>query len=656
MARLIFSLVLLLIGHNVFAQQDSLVYQFWKRDPNSEISNTISNQKQIITKEQILNSGYTLISDVLQLVDGWTMGTWNGDRWNLVSNGSGSYQQQNWTLMLDGVKMELLKLDAPNINTIGISVYEIERIEVINVVGNYLGEFNDKGIIHIISKRSKDGFTFRSFISNGNEIGDPHLNAINNPGLNVHEYGTVFANHMAYKKNRWNVQLSQYGNNYFYRDTGNLIYPLVSTYNGDSSSFNTLISGRLLATYSSTKSIHQFSFNYNNADDVILPAGIFKPVTGKNTYYTAGYILRYVLSKGILQYRGNYTQRSFTAGLHQRLTHDQFYQSHNVNYTNKQKAASGMSTLQTGLDVSHTATMLNSANQGKSTDYLIRPYFSYSYPRSKKSTVFTDISLATNFESVLPKLSLGYYKQPSIIANWSFVTSFSQRNHYENNTYPNLLLLEDSNTAGIPFNSSSLATFDYYFNLNVSKYFFLSFNSGLKYLSNETFFKPISEGQSAQPFLFNTSPVLVNQVYWLNRINIHYNIHKGTQLDINYLLMNRVDNESELKTSIPKHKFSIVLNHAMRSRFVFWSRYYYQSKIEYINPDFINEESAVGVFNPYVTVGSLHLVDVGLTKKLIKDYIITNLTIRNAFNTPENYQTNGAQFYFRLFLSLRINI
>jgi hypothetical protein len=134
MARLILSLVSLLIGLSVFAQQDSLVYQFWKRDPNSEIPNTISNQKQIITKEQILNSGYILVSDVLQLVDGWTMGTWNGDRWNLLSNGVSSYQQQNWILMLDGVKMELLKLDAPNINTIGISVYEIERIDDSNPI------------------------------------------------------------------------------------------------------------------------------------------------------------------------------------------------------------------------------------------------------------------------------------------------------------------------------------------------------------------------------------------------------------------------------------------------------------------------------------------------------------------------------------------
>jgi hypothetical protein len=57
------------------AQSDSLVYQYWKRDPNTEIENTQSNQKQIITKEQLMLSGYRLVGDALQLIDGWTTTT-----------------------------------------------------------------------------------------------------------------------------------------------------------------------------------------------------------------------------------------------------------------------------------------------------------------------------------------------------------------------------------------------------------------------------------------------------------------------------------------------------------------------------------------------------------------------------------------------------
>ena len=50
MARLIFCCSLLLLSLIAFAQQDSMVYQNWKRDPNIDIATTVSNQKQIIIR------------------------------------------------------------------------------------------------------------------------------------------------------------------------------------------------------------------------------------------------------------------------------------------------------------------------------------------------------------------------------------------------------------------------------------------------------------------------------------------------------------------------------------------------------------------------------------------------------------------------------
>ena len=152
MARINTYCILCLIVLFVFdthAQQDSLVSQYWNRNPNTNAETTTSNQIQIITKEQILFSGYTMVSDVLQLIDGWTMSTYNGDKWTMQSNGTGTYQSQNWTLLLDGARIELLQIDAQHINTLGFCVNDIERIEIVNSAGNYLGEWNDKGIIHI---------------------------------------------------------------------------------------------------------------------------------------------------------------------------------------------------------------------------------------------------------------------------------------------------------------------------------------------------------------------------------------------------------------------------------------------------------------------------------------------------------------------------
>ena len=654
MARLTIGCLLVLFTvTTVWAQQDSMVYQYWKRDPNMDVSTTVSNQKQIITKEQILFSGYTLLSDVLQLIDAWTMSTWNGDRWNMVSNGAGNYQQQNWTLLLDGVKMELIRFDALNINTLGISVYDIERIEVVNAVGNYLGEFNDRGIIHIVTKRNNPGFSYRAFVSNGNESGDPHLNAINNLNLNVHEYGTVVSNAIGYKGKKWNIQASQYANNYFYRDTTPFIYPLVSQYNAKPDMFNSMINGRLLATYSSLKSTHQLTLHANQADDVILPAGIFKPITGKYNYFQAGYIWRRVVKNGVIQYRGSFTNRSFKGDLHRSIDHEQQYHSHQINHTANQTTAKGAIVKQMGMELIYANTLVNT--NSNTIDYLIRPYYSYTYPLTRKSTIFTDVSLATNFNHFLPSIAIGYYKQPSILTNWSFVGSLSQRNQFQNNSYTYLLSIKDTNGLDLTDQLSSLATIDYFFNLNASKYFKISFNSGIKQLSNEFQFKP-TVNQGSPPFLQNMETTFAEQTCWINRLNVYYDMFRGTQLNINYLRTNFINTPQEQRRFIPEHKFSVVLSQSLPSRFYFWARYYYQSETAFINSYGINNAPSLATASLYATLKSLHTFDVGVSKKLFKNFLITNLSVRNVLNTTERYQANGAAFNLRLFLSVRINI
>ena len=648
--------LLVLLSFNSSAQQDSIVSQNWRRDPNSDLENTVSNQKQIITKDQILFSGYTLVSDVLQLIDGWSISTWNGDRWN-NQNGAGNYQNQNWILMLNGQRVELMKLDAQHINTLGISVYDIDRIEVVNTAGNYLGEFNDKGIIHIITKKDTEGFTYRLFASNGNEIGDPHLDALNKPYLNTHEYGISLGNYFGFKKNKWAVQLNQYMNNYFYRDTSDLLFPLVKQYNPNPEFVNTLLSGRIQISYTSTKITHQLTGIINRTDDVVMPAGIFNPITGKHNYNTIGYILRCSLSKGILQYRGSMLQRTFNGNSQKQISHEQYYQTNNLNYTTVQKTPKGNKTTQLGLAYDYITTlMLNTGATINNTSHILRPYFSLTYPLTKKSNLFTDISIATNFKDIIPKVALGYYKQPTVISNWSFIASFTQRNQAENNTYFSMLPLIDTNSAYLQEAYSETGSFDYYFNININKYFKFSFNSGIKYLNNELYFRPTTTLNTAQPILLNTEIDNMNQTRWLNRFNIHYDMLKNTCFDINYLYTSVLNNSWDGQNNIPKHKFSFILAQTMPARINLWFRYYYQSSTHWMNPSLLIQPGNYTNQDLYKQLASCHSFDVGITKKLLKDYMIANLSLRNSFNQSEQYQVNGAAFYMRLFLSVRINV
>lgn len=648
--------VLIGVTFRVYAQQDSLVSQNWGRNPNTNAESTTSNQVQIITQEQILYSGYTLVSDVLQLVDGWTMSTYNGDKWNLQSNATGNYQSQNWTLLLDGARIEMMQLDAQHINTLGIGVRDIERIEVVNVAGNYLGEWNDKGIIHIITKRNVEGFTYRGFVGNANEIGDPHLQVNSNSSLNVHEYGSSVSNFIGYKRKRWSIEASQYYNTYFYRDTSALMWPFVSASNPGTDFGIQLLNGRFQLSYSGNKATHQLTFIANRGNDVVLPAGFLTPHVTDNQFYIAAYNLRYVFKKGVLQYRSSFTQRKVRDGITLFLDHDQNYLTQNVNYTLSKNTLKGIRTAQFGVAIELIETSLKNRFPNSSfIQPILNPYFSLTYPVTKKSKIFTDISVLAASQ-ITPKVVVGYYKQPTIITNWSVVGSFSQRSLRESNDYFQLLALNRMPSVVNENQVSSLASLDYFFNLNVNKYFKVSFNSGIKYLMDELYFTPTNAVQLnnvLEPVRMNTDELA--SFRWLNRLNVHYNMLKNTRFDFNYMRIGIFSDEPS-QNSIPKNRVSFIVTQTMPSRFYLWARYYHQSSTYWVNPDFITTSSTTQIENQYVRTKAMHTFDAGITKKLLKEYLVANLSVRNILNTTERYQAMGATFYMRLFISINLNI
>jgi hypothetical protein len=646
--------LIVLFVFDTYAQQDCLVSQYWNRNPNTNAESTTSNQIQIITKEQILFSGYTMVSDVFQLIDGWTMSTYNGDKWTMQSNGTGTYQSQNWTLLLDGAHIELLQIDAQHINTLGISVNDIERIEIVNSTGNYLGEWNDKGIIHIITKRNVKGLTLRALVSNGVEIGDPHLQVNSNPNLNVHEYGSNISSFIGYKHNRWSIGFNQYFNTYFFRDTSIYMQPLIADYNSSVNAVNQLLNGRFQLAYSGKKVTHQLMVIANRGNEIILPLEFTPPHAINNRFYIAAYNLRWVLPKGIIQYKTSLTQRKVNGGIDGILQHDQNYFTQNVNYTLTKSTAKGQLTAQYGIAHEFIETQLKHLliKDSNNTQHLFRPYFSYTYPLTKKSNVFTDISIAVTTHNTLPKAVLGYYKKSSLITNWSVVASYAQRDLTENNDYAQFLAFTNFSPSFTNQQPSSVSSLDYYFNINVNKYFKISFNSGIKQLYNERLLSPQTDNFGPT---FRHDINYIDQTRWVNRLNIHYDMLKNTLFDLNYLQTAVLTDEWK-NNNISRHRFSFVITQTLPMRFYIWARYYYQSSTYWVNPAYVINRSSITPENMFVRIAPMHTFDVGITKKLLKEYLVTNISIRNVLNTTERYQALGATFYMRIFISIKINI
>jgi len=82
----------------------------------------------------------------------------------------------------------------------GIAVNEIERMEIVNTPGLYLGEYADKGIIHIVTKKKYTGLSLRGYVSDG----------VQNLASSHGETGKTVTQAIGYSRNKFtlNSQLS----------------------------------------------------------------------------------------------------------------------------------------------------------------------------------------------------------------------------------------------------------------------------------------------------------------------------------------------------------------------------------------------------------------------------------------------------------------
>jgi hypothetical protein len=92
-----------------------------------------------------------------------------------------------------------------------------------------------------------------------------------------------------------------------------------------------------------------------------------------------------------------------------------------------------------------------------------------------------------------------------------------------------------------------------------------------------------------------------------------------------------------------------VLQYDLKKRFTLWSRNYLQSKTQFINYD-------EGYSLSSTKLPVLFSWDIGLSKKLWKDYIHLNLTARNIVISNKNYFNNSIPFSTSIFVSISANI
>jgi hypothetical protein len=597
---------IVLVSNYAFAQLDSLYTQQWNRDPVNNLSATASAQRQIITAEQIRVSGYTQLSQVFQLIDGWTIKYPSGNYQapQLQSNGTGNYNHQNWVLMLNGQRIEMNRDGAIDVDQLAIPIYDIERIEIVNTNGMYLGEFTQNGLINIITKKNN-----KDEINIGGMVGT--ASSLNNTLENWTTNNFILS--AGYNKNKFHLNTT--------------IALQDGTYD------NSIFASGIELQYLGKKISHQIQTKslsgYRNTD-----------------YHLVGYLGQWNMNER------NQIRLSSTMNANDIPSAFVFQYGNNIQHRYLKNHTKGNFIWQNGISYDYIQYLSNTSGNPDYYENIIKPYSSINIPITRKTNLFSDIQVAFSNNKVAPKVSLGIFKRVSFISNYSFVVGYNEMLLEESFL---TTINQDIYNAGTTsyFYNPKLATADFYYNINIGNNVKFSYNSGLK---NSYDLPDINYRVFTDPIYLSGYYYTKRSTYqfnWVNRINIHYDIIKNLVFDINYMNTSILNTWDDNLRPIPKHKFTFLLQYDLPKKFTIWSRNYLQSQTQFLSYD---AGYSLSTTKPYYSRPLTFTWEIGLSKKLLKDHINLNLTARNLLTTNNDYYSTSMPFYTGLFISITANI
>ena len=128
---------------------------------------------QIITAKDIAQAGLARLSDLFMIIDDWHATSVEGYAFDVSANGLAAAQEAAWLVLVDGNPVDLRILDAQNLNTLPLSLTDIDYVEVHNTPAFVNGLFAQAGLLHLHTVKPDPGAALRVGLAAGNEIGDP---------------------------------------------------------------------------------------------------------------------------------------------------------------------------------------------------------------------------------------------------------------------------------------------------------------------------------------------------------------------------------------------------------------------------------------------------------------------------------------------------
>lgn len=131
------------------------------------------NGRQVIYGETLRKAGIFRLGEILQLSADWYTGSIDGFIYQAAPGGLGNFSGENWEILLDGMPLNLRLVDNKDMNLLPVSIHEIDSVEIFSNAQIHEGLFNDRGIIHLHTRRPAPGIHTQVNGWIGNETGDP---------------------------------------------------------------------------------------------------------------------------------------------------------------------------------------------------------------------------------------------------------------------------------------------------------------------------------------------------------------------------------------------------------------------------------------------------------------------------------------------------
>ncbi len=630
--------------------------------------------RTVITRETLQAYNLLRLSDLFLLFDDWHVSTVDGFDWMVSPAALSTFQRQNWTILIDEEKYELGAFDVKNINLLPVAPQMIDSVEVYTIPQLNYGEFGERGLIDIHTRKPARRLVAQARSSAGNETGDPGPLIFTDPAVkNVDRIGPDNSLGFAFSGQRWQLQLNWQDQSHYATD------PRIEFRNPRATNRELrteLLAPSLRLALKTAWGAHQFSFNHTSSANLLsYQAGgagpvFFKPLSREvytNQSFThAGLHGEMPLSaKQELIYRFRYT--NVVMEKHPNSLNnvdfdwnmDRFYG--NVENHYQSDRYSGRVGVGWERITAHTQYPLT---LGSITNNKI--YGSFRYSPSKGVSQTLAFQAVSNASSRAYKTSVLTEWKSSAANNYGVGITWSERLVEEDNSiwywseqgYGFLADLGIDYYFPTKFHQSKMFTLDILWEHRFSKQNKLCFSTFFRrfknlYLEEQLFQYNPDDGDFSSPAILHTDKG--GQVVGL-KLKYEQQLSASLRQTILYYLQDDIAGEPifrQVWNAIPVHKIKYTISFQPTPRFsVLGVLQYLSSTVweEYLDPGLARETPYSG------RIPESWVSDISLQKWFWGDRIRTGLLFRNVLGEKLIYHPMGARFDFQIYGTLEIRL